>query len=145
MTTPPLADLQKHDLVPYRTVLKEPGAWVMVGHLDVPDLTRGEPASVSSEAIGLLRDDFGFAGVVVSDELGGMTAVSGRYPLEEAIRRFLDGGGDVALWNGPISSIDRVLKVLEADVADGSLTETKVNASVQRVLAAKGFDPCAAT
>lgn len=146
VTTPPLAELQKHDLIPYRTVLREvPGAWVMVGHLDVPDLTNGEPASVSPEAIGLLRDDFGFAGVVMSDELAGMAAVSGRYPLEEAIRRFLDGGGDVALWNGPTASIASVLKVLEADVKDGSLDEAKVNAAVQRVLAAKGVDPCAAT
>ncbi len=145
VTTPPLAELKKHDLVPYQTVLKEPGAWVMLGHLDVPGLTNGEPASVSPEAIALLRDGFGFDGVVMSDELAGMAAITGRYPLAEAIRRFLDGGGDVALWNGPTASIASVLKVLEADVKDGSLDETKVNAAVQKVLAAKSYDPCAAT
>ena len=118
------------------------GRWVMVGHLDVPGLTDGEPATLSPAAIdGLLRRDLGFDGVVVSDELGGMRAVAAQYDLPEATRRFLAAGGDVALW-AEGGHLARVLDHLEGAGADGSLSEARVNQSAARVLAAKGYDPC---
>ena len=46
----PLAELLAWDLVPYRE-LAGSGAAVMVGHLDVPGLTDGVPASRSAAAI----------------------------------------------------------------------------------------------
>lgn len=140
-TTPPLTDLQHQDLIPFRE-LAGSGAWVMVGHLVVPDLTEGEVASLSPAAInGLLRAKLGFDGVVISDELGGMQAVSSRYKLAEAIRRFLAAGGDVALWKQPGRSAE-VLSALEQDVTAGRLLEDPVNRSVVRVLTSKGVDPC---
>ncbi|HAQ24347.1 MAG TPA: hypothetical protein DCR10_12430, partial [Acidimicrobiaceae bacterium] len=46
------------------------GTAVMVGHLDVPGLTEGVPASLSAAAVtGLLRGEMGFDGVVVTDDL----------------------------------------------------------------------------
>ncbi len=141
VSTPPLAELEAVDLVAYRRLLTE-DRWVLVGHLDVPGLTQGEPASLSPAAIGaLLRETLGFDGVVVSDELGGMAAVSSRYPLPEAVRRFLAAGGDLALWNGADRLVE-VLDSLEAAVATGSLPEERVDESVARVLRAKEVDVC---
>jgi beta-N-acetylhexosaminidase len=139
--TPSLAELRAVDLRPYSKVVKD-GRWVMVGHLDVPGLTDGQPATMSPAAIdGLLRRDLGFDGVVISDELGGMLAVAAQYDLPEATRRFLAAGGDVALW-AEGGQLARVLDHLESSVAKGTLSEERVNASAWRVLQAKGYDPC---
>jgi beta-N-acetylhexosaminidase len=138
-TTPPLDQLDP-DLVPYRALLPEagPGA-VMVGHLVVPGLTKGLPASLSPDAIdGLLRGQLGWQGLVFTDELGGMRAVSDRFGAPEAVRRAIAAGADVALLASS-SQVDAILDRLEAAVGDGSLSKARVDAALAHVLAAKGY------
>ncbi len=137
VTSPPLDDLGP-DLAPYRALLPDTGA-VMVGHLVVPGLTDGVPASLSPAAVdGLLRDELGFDGVVFTDDLGAMRAVTDRYGLAESVRLALVAGVDVALLSAPADGA-RILDALEADVAAGTLPEATVDAALGRVLRAKGY------
>jgi beta-N-acetylhexosaminidase len=142
--TPPLADLEASDLVPYRQLLTESQVGVMVGHLDVPGLTApDEPASVSPSAVtDLLRTRLGYQGFVITDDLGQMAAIRRSYSVPEAALRALAAGSDMALFvtSGPLPD---VLAHLVEGVASGRLDEARVNASVKRVLAAKSYDPCA--
>jgi beta-N-acetylhexosaminidase len=142
--TPPLADLEASDLVPYRQLLSEPQTAVMVGHLDVPGLTApNEPASVSPSAVtDLLRTRLGYQGLVITDDLSQMTAIKRSYSVPEAALRALAAGSDIALFVSSAPLPD-VLSHLAQGVASGQLDEARVNASVKRVLAAKMFDPCA--
>ena len=76
---------------------------VMIGHLQVPDLTGDDPASLSPAAVQLLRDGTGyggppFNGPVFSDDLSSMAAISDKYGVSEAVLRTLQAGTDVALW-----------------------------------------------
>ncbi len=141
--TPPLDDLEGLDLLPYRELLDSEPAAVMVGHLDVPGLTEpGMPASISPAAVGLLRRELGFDGLVVTDDLGAMRAITDRLDLPEAVRRALAAGVDMALWTSD-DRLGEVLDHLETSVAQGTLPEQRVNEAVGRVLAAKAVDPCA--
>lgn len=145
VVTPPIEDLREVDLVPYRELLAEGPAWVMVGHFDVPGLTTGELASVSPAVItGLLRDEMGFDGVVLADELGNMREPNQRYGLMEAATRFLAAGGDIVVWN-TAQTVNEVLDALEAAVKSGRLDDEGINASVMRVLRSKSYDPCTAS
>ena len=51
VVTPPLSALQNDDLVPYRTSVTAAPVGVMVGHLQVPELTGTDPASLSRAAV----------------------------------------------------------------------------------------------
>src|SRR3984957_4248425 len=102
VVTPPLAQLQTNDLVPYRTLVTASPVGVMVGHLQVPGLTGGEPASLSRAAVQLLRTGTGynapaFDGPVFTADLSSMAAVNERYSVPEAVLRSLQAGADVAL------------------------------------------------
>lgn len=148
VTTPPLAQLQDSDLVPYRTLLADPGtAGVMVGHLIVPGLTGPQtPASISGRAIGMLRTGEGydgppFDGVIFSDDLSGMKAISDRYPIEQAVLKAFQAGSDIGLWLAT-DKVSSVLDTLETAVRDGKLAEADVDASVVRILKAKGVLTC---
>ncbi len=142
VTTPPLDALRRLDLLPYQRVLA-PRSAVMLGHLDVPGLTEpGTPASISPAALALLRDDLGFDGLVMTDDLVAMRAITDRLALPEAVRQALAAGADMALWITD-EELGEVLDHLEQAVADGSLPEQRVNEAVGRVLAAKAVDPCA--
>ena len=91
VVTPPLADLQDNDLVPYRTLTTQAPVAVMVGHMQVPGLTGSDPASLSPAAYGLLRSgDYGgppFNGLVFTDDLSSMGAITQRYGVAEAVLR----------------------------------------------------------
>ncbi|MBW3634218.1 MAG: glycoside hydrolase family 3 protein, partial [Chloroflexi bacterium] len=59
----------EEDALPFRVAVEAGVPMVMLGHLSVPSWDE-LPASLSPEAVGVLREDLGFTGVVVSDDLG---------------------------------------------------------------------------
>ena len=142
-TTPPLAELAKVDLVPYRKLLDgDSGAAVMLGHLNVPGLTEpGVPASLSPATVRLLREKLGFDGLIITDDLYAMDAIRDRYGLAEAARRALAAGVDMALMINA-DRLGPVLDHLTEAVATGTLPEKRVNEAVDHVLTAKHVDPC---
>lgn len=140
VSTPPLAELQNDDLVPYRTLTAQPPVSVMVGHMQVPGLTGGEQASLSPAAYNLLRTEFGFGGLVYTDDLSSMAAINQQYGVAAAVLKSLQAGADVALWI-TTAEVPAVLDRLEQAVAAGELSQAAVDASVQRVAAAKGTNP----
>ena len=147
VTVPSLAELQDSDLVPFRTLLRDPGtAGAMVGHLIVPGLTRGLPASISRPAIQMLRTGVGydgprFDGVIFSDDLSGMAAISAQYPIEQAVEKFILAGGDVALWLST-DRVGSVLDNLERAVSSGRLAPARLDDKVVRILRSKGVVNC---
>jgi len=140
VVTPPLAQLQDNDLVPYRTLVTQAPVAVMMGHLEVPGLTE-DPASLSPAAVQLLRtgtDYHGpaFDGPVFSDDLSSMAAISDHYGVAEAVLRSLRAGVDIALWV-TTDEVPAVLDRLEQAVAAGELKAEAVEASLARVAAVK--------
>lgn len=144
VVTPSLDQLERSDLVPYRSLVGEPGVAVMIGHLEVPGLTGGQPASLSPAAYGLLRSGSygapGFDGVVFTDDLSSMLAISNQYGVAQAVLMALQAGADVALWV-TIDEVPAVLDRLEAAVSAGELNSADVDAKVQKLAGFKGRNP----
>ena len=141
VSVPLIDELRARDLVPYDTLLAEVDA-VMVGHVVVPDLTGLAATSQSPEAVdGLLRDEYGFDRLVVTDSLS-MGAIAFRTPPTEAAVQAIDAGADLALFvtiDDPAAVLDALVAAAEA----GRLDRAQVIAAVRRVLDQKGIDPCA--
>ncbi len=144
VSTPPLEQLKADDLVPYQSLVTQPGAAVMIGHMQVPGLTGDQPASLSPAAVDLLRSGGyggpGFGGVVYTDDLSSMAAISSRYGVGEAVLRALQAGVDVALWV-TTDEVPAVLDHLEQAMDAGTLSMQTVDAAAGRVVAAKGAGP----
>ena len=146
VVTPPLSQLQTDDLVPYRKLVNAVAPQgVMVGHLQVPELTGTDPASLSRAAVQLLRTGTGyngpaFDGPVFTDDLSSMAAIKDRYSVPDAVLRALQAGNDVALWV-TTDEVPAVLDRLEKAVAAGELTMPNVDASVLRIAKFKGPKP----
>jgi beta-N-acetylhexosaminidase len=128
-TTPDLDALRAWDLVPYAR-LAGSGAAVMVGHLDVPGLTNGEPASLNSAAVRLLREELGYADALVLSDALGMGAVG--VPVPEAAVRSIAAGVDVVLFTGT-SDAPAVINAIREAVQSGRITEAEINDSALRV------------
>ncbi|MGV9663390.1 glycoside hydrolase family 3 N-terminal domain-containing protein [Nocardia niigatensis] len=143
--TPPLDQMQNRDLVPFRKLV-DSGAAVMVGHLDVPGLTTPNvPASISPQTMALLRQGAGygaapFDGVIFTDDLSGMAAITNRMNIEDAVEAALVAGADNALWI-TTNAVPKVLDQLVDAVNSGRLPGAQVDASVLRMAKFKGSAP----
>ena len=127
-----MARLEAHDLVPFEAVIADSAPAIMTGHIDVPALDPGVPASLSRKAVtGELRDRLGFDGLVVSDSLG-MGAVMNDYPGGEAAVAAIEAGSDLALMPADnMAAYDAMLKALRS----GDLPEAQARASAARTIA----------
>jgi len=134
-TTPPLASLRESDLVPYEALLASAHG-VMVAHLSVPDLSDETPTSLSPNTIdGLLRTDFEFHRLVITDALN-MGAITSIYSVQDAALLALQAGADIAMING-INDVTPVLDHLEQAVETGELSNDVLDAAVLRILESK--------
>ncbi len=142
VTAPPLDDLRAADLRPYTDLvgpggpLAGGGTAVMVGHLDVPGLTDDLPSSLTPAVYALLRDEIGFDGLVMTDDLGAMQAITDSYDLPRAVVAALAAGADMALWSNPDDPAP-VLAALEQALTSGDLDPAANDAATARVLRAK--------
>jgi beta-N-acetylhexosaminidase len=131
-------------LEPYRQLITGGNTdMVMVGHLAHAEFSDepGLPASLSKKAIQTrLRDEIGFKGVIISDDLEAR-AVATRFPLEESVVRAISAGNDLLLignQDNPSPDLpDKVAAIIKQAVTSGVLTREQLQASYDRIIAAK--------
>jgi len=87
---------------------------MMVAHAQYPHLEpEGLPASLSHRIItGMLRVEFGFAGLIMTDDLD-MGAILNHYSLEETIRLAIGAGNDLAMICHRVESLPEARRILE--------------------------------
>ncbi|RZV44470.1 MAG: glycoside hydrolase family 3 protein [Acidimicrobiales bacterium] len=138
---PGVGELRTSDLIPFETMIRLGDTPIMVGHLVVPDLTDGLPATLSSAAInGLLRNELGFDGLVMTDAFN-MDAISRTHNNAEAAELAIIAGVDLVML-GRLNAVEPTIGALTEAVNEGRLDEATVNESVVRVLETKGVEPC---
>lgn len=69
---------------------------VMTAHIVVSPLDENVPATLSSHALAPLRDELGFKGVLLSDDIE-MKALADHFPVDEIVSRGIGAGLDVFL------------------------------------------------
>ncbi|MFR9673552.1 glycoside hydrolase family 3 protein [Streptomyces sp. TR06-5] len=126
------AELDRIDLPPFRAAIRRGVDTIMTAHIVVPALdSSGVPATMSHPIVtGLLREELGFDGLVVTDALD-MRGASDEFPPDVAPVRALQAGCD-QLVLAPQTDVAR-RAVLEA-VRSGEITEERIDASLRRVL-----------
>ncbi|MEY9488463.1 beta-N-acetylhexosaminidase [Streptomyces calvus] len=123
------------DAPPFRAAVAAGIDSIMTAHLMVPALDGSEdPATLSHPILtGILREELGYDGVVVTDSLG-MEGVRTKYGDERVPVLALKAGVD-QLLNPP--SLDVAWNAVLNAVRDGELTESRLDESILRVLRLK--------
>lgn len=127
-----LAQLEASDLVPFRAAVDAGLPAVMVGHLDVRAVDPRVPSSLSRAVVtGLLRDDLGFDGLVVTDALDMAGVTRGRTPAQVAVQA-VRAGADVLLMP-PSPALAR--RALVDAVRSGRLPRRRLEQAAARQVA----------
>ena len=135
-------ELEETELIPFRAAIQSAGTdgqvpAVMVAHILLTQLDPERPASLSPAVVtGLLRDELGFAGAVLTDDLT-MGAVTQSYGLGEAAVLAVEAGCDILLVCHGQDSVPAVRTALLEAVASGRITAERLDESVYRILRLK--------
>ena len=131
------------ELAPYRALIEDGHAGVvMTAHIVNRELdSQGRPATLSAPIVtGILRDELGFEGVVLSDDMQ-MGAIVEQYSIERAAIEAIKAGVDVILIANQLSDDPsdpiRVKRAILDAVTNGEISEDRIYESLGRVLALK--------
>lgn len=123
-------------LDPFRRAVAAGVPVVMVSSAIYPRIDGAQPAAFSRAVVtDLLRTTMGFAGVVISDDLGRAVAVAG-VPAPQRATRFVAAGGDLVLTADPATAAV-MIDGLVAKAAAEPAFDHALHAAAQRVLTEK--------
>jgi beta-N-acetylhexosaminidase len=130
------ATVRSYDLPPFRAAVRAGVPMVMVGHLVYPAIDPERPASLSPDAINMLRKELGFDGVVVTDDLAMAGASGGGPPVRAAVEAVAAGADLLIVSSPPQEQVDAYNAVVEA-VESGEIPRERIREAVGRVLGVK--------
>ena len=125
----PLEELEAVDLAPFRAGIQAGCGAILVSHTFVNCLDTQYPASLSPAVIGYLRNDMGFDGVIVTDDLV-MQAITDLYGTEEAAVLAVLAGNDLLCC----SEYQRQYAAVLDAVDSGRIPLEQIQASAARIL-----------
>ncbi len=130
------ARMDSVELRPFQAAIDAGMGAVMTAHISVPGITDGDrtPSTLNAAVLtGLLREDMGFDGLLFTDAMD-MSAITRQYSAEEAAVRAVEAGADVILMPpSPARAVDGIVAAVES----GRISESRIDASVRRLLEAK--------
>ncbi|NED94068.1 glycoside hydrolase family 3 protein [Phytoactinopolyspora alkaliphila] len=128
-------DIRRTDLPPFRSAVKADVKVVMTAHVRIPVLDPELPATLSPVVTGILRDELGFDGVVMTDGLD-MHAISRTSGHVEAGVLALAAGVDALCVGGDTTGPELVEKMAQAlvdAVLSGRLPAARLAEAASRV------------
>ena len=130
-----LDELYECEFIPFEASIEAEVPLIMVGHITTPNLDEENvPASLSYRVVTeILRNNMEYSGLVITDSMS-MGAIVDQYSSEEAAVKALKAGVDLILM--PYNLENAVAGVMDA-VAEGNLTEERIDESVLRILMTK--------
>ena len=105
--------IRRVEFVPFREAIRADVAFIMTAHVLVPSLDEEKPATLSPRVVrALLREELGFPGVILSDDLE-MKAIASTYRVPDAAVEAIAAGCDALLvCSGDVSLQAATLEAL---------------------------------
>lgn len=124
-----LETLEAADLVPFQAGIDAGCGAILISHTIVEALDDSLPASLSPAVLSYLREEMGFDGVAVTDDLV-MQAITDAYGAGEAAVMAILAGNDLLCSTEYVLQYEAVL----AAVAEGRIPMDRIDEAVGRVL-----------
>ncbi|MBP3923890.1 glycoside hydrolase family 3 protein [bacterium] len=126
-------NLKQNHIKPFKSLVDDEIEMIMAAHLYIPYLSDGEniPTSLSKKALNYLRQDLGFKGVIISDDMV-MKGVSGFGPVK-ACEMGIKAGIDMFIYrNSTPETVEIIEKLYEIALQDSEMAE-KIEQSYKRI------------
>jgi len=126
--------LRSVEFVPFEQAITAGTDFIMAGHIKTPNATTdGLPATLSAEMLGILRNELGFDGIIITDAMN-MGAIVEEYGAGESAVMAVQAGIDMVLM--PLSMEEAHAALTDA-VGKGIISEERVNDALWHILSLK--------
>ncbi len=126
--------LRSVEFVPFEQAITAGTDFIMAGHIKTPNATAdGLPATLSSEMLGILRNDLGFDGIIITDAMN-MGAIVDTYGSGESAVMAVQAGVDMVLMP---ADLGEAAEALTEAIKDGTISEERVNEALWHILSLK--------
>ena len=125
----PLSDFESQDFLPFSAGIQAGCGGILVGHILVEALDPELPASLSPAVHRYLREELGFSGVIMTDDLV-MQAITDQFGAGEAAVMAVLSGNDLLCSTEYAVQYEAVLQA----VLDGRIDIDVLNSAVRNVL-----------
>jgi Glycosyl hydrolase family 3 N terminal domain len=132
----PLATLAQTDWVPFRALMENQAPFVMLGHVRLTALDTERPASFSPAVIGLLRGDWRFRGVLITDDATMGAFYGSAWGITGGALQALNAGVDLILISYDPDQYFPVMYSLLQAARTGALRADRLGESDGRLSAA---------
>lgn len=130
---------QQKELIPFETIIGQNQAdMVMTAHIINANIDPQYPATLSPLFLqNILRNQLGFKGVIVSDDMQ-MGAIAKNYGFEDALIRSINAGCDLLILSNNNDTYDGNIAAKARDaifqaVKDGKISEERISGSYDRI------------
>jgi beta-N-acetylhexosaminidase len=132
--------LESIDWAPYRSLIAQGNVHaVMVTHELIHSVDANTPSSLSYKLVtGVLRDELGFNGVIVTDSLT-MEGITAFYSEAQAAALAIEAGDDLLMGASTPQDVAAMIEGLKQAIASNAISMARINDSVRRILTLK-FD-----
>ena len=129
MDNRPIEQFRASDFVPFETGIDAGAQSVLVSHNIIACMDAALPASLSPAVHDILRDELGFEGVIMTDDLI-MEAITDYTGGENAAVLAVQAGNDMLVSSDFVTQYNAVL----AAVQDGTISQERIRESAVRVI-----------
>jgi len=133
------AFLESHDLIPYKMMIDEGLPAIMAGHLAFPNITGdNRPASLCPVFLKeILRDEMGYEGLIITDDLVMQGAQYGNRSLPEVCEEAIRAGSDFLLVSRSAREHERIWEYLTELIKEDPEFLKQLTGAAERVLRTK--------
>ena len=130
--------IRRVECVPFREAIAADVAFIMTAHVLVPSLDEERPATLSPLIVrAMLRDELGFGGVILSDDLE-MKAIANSYTVPDAATQAIAAGCDgLLICSGNVDIQAATLEALVYAVEQGRIPYKRLEDAQLRLRRAK--------
>ena len=131
----PLATLEALELAPFRAAARVGAPAFMTAHIVFPTLDTEHPATLSRPILtGLLRERYGYEGVITTDSMG-MQAITDKFGRGDAARLALTAGADLVMALGSREAQTSTAESIAAVLRDTSVPASEMRRKAERLAA----------
>ncbi|HEY0288282.1 MAG TPA: glycoside hydrolase family 3 N-terminal domain-containing protein [Pseudomonas sp.] len=132
---------KEHELSPFRTLIANGYSdTVMIAHVFNRNVDPIYPASMSKSFISdLLKDELGFKGVAISDDLG-MKALANHWSTEQILVNAVNAGTDLLIYSNNLGAtydrdyVKSAIDIVKRNVENGTIAQSRIDDAYDRIM-----------
>lgn len=124
-----ISHLRQNDFIPFKSGIDAGCDAVLVSHNIINSIDPTQPASISRPVHDVLRDELGFSGIIITDDMAMAAALNHKTPYKRAVL----AGNDMIIVTDFESAYNEILGA----VINGEIPESVINTAVDRIITNK--------